>query len=67
MVKHLLREQKQHQGSLMEGEGIEYALTVVRLMAKFSEQLARLGLGTFCLILNSIWQFWGSGGVPMAS
>ena len=39
----------------------------IRLMAKFSGQLGRLGLGIFWSILNFIWQFWGSGGVPLAS
>ena len=40
---------------------------LIRLMAKFSGQLGRLGLGIFWSILNFIWQFWGSGGVPLAS
>ena len=40
---------------------------MIRLMAKFSGQLGRLGLGIFWSILNFIWHFWGSGGVPLAS
>ena len=38
-----------------------------RLMAKFSGQSGRLGLGIFWPILNFIWPFWGSAVVPLAS
>ena len=38
---------------------------LLRLMAKFSGQLGRLGLGTFWSILNFICQFWESGRGPI--
>ena len=39
----------------------------LRLMAKFSGQLGRLGLWIFWPIFDFIWLFWGSGGFPLAS